>query len=156
MAKKVNYWLIKSEPSEYSIDDMEKDHQECWEGIRNYQARNFLRDTLKIGDIAIFYHSSTNPPGAAGVVKVCKEGYPDYTAWDPKCKTFDPKTKKEDPTWYMVDFEFVEKFSEYVPLSQLRETPGLEEMMLLKKGVRLSIQPIKKKEFDIITKLGRK
>lgn len=152
----MNYWLIKSEPSDYSIDDMERDKKEFWEGVRNYQARNILRDQMKCGDLAIFYHSNAKPPGAAGVVKVCTEGYPDHTSWDPNTKYYDPKSTEENPIWYMVDFSFVEKFKTFLPLPLLKETPGLEKMLLLKRGMRLSVQPVTKKEFDLITRMGRK
>ena len=152
-----SYWLMKSEPGEFSIDDLKNapggvDH---WDGVRNYQARNFMRDEMNKGDRVLFYHSGKNP-AVVGTARVAREGYPDFTALDPKSGHYDPKSSKEDPRWYMVDVKFEKKFSRPVPLAELRTTPGLEGMMLLKKGMRLSIQPVTKREFDIVVSLGRK
>ena len=154
MAKK--YWLMKSEPDAFSIDDLEKKGSEPWDGIRNYQARNFMRDDMKVGDGVLFYHSNSKPSGVAGVARVCKEAYPDHTAWDPDSHYFDPKCDPENPTWMMVDLEFVERFSEAVPLNELKENPKLEGMMVTKRGMRLSIQPVEKKHFDEVLRMGRK
>ena len=152
MAKR--FWLMKSEPNTYSIDDLERDGRTHWDGVRNYQARNFMRDDMRVGDEVLFYHSNANPPGVAGLARVVRTGYPDHTARDPKSKYFDPKASDADPRWYMVDIEFVAKFDEFVPLATLRETPGLEEMLVTKKS-RLSVQPVAEKEFEIVKRLGR-
>ncbi len=152
MAKQ--YWLMKSEPDVYSIEDLERDGKTHWDGVRNYQARNFMRDRMRVGDGVLFYHSNAKPPGVAGLARVCKEGYPDHTAFDSKDPHFDPKSNPADPRWFMVDVEFVEKFPELLPLPDLREVDGLEEMVLFKRS-RLSVQPVTKEEFGIIRKLGR-
>lgn len=149
------YWLMKSEPNTYSIDDLARDGRTHWDGVRNYQARNFMRDEMKVGDGVLFYHSNANPPGVAGIARVVREGYPDHTAQDPNSKYFDPKASPEDPRWFMVDIEFVEKFDELVPLETLRQTPGLEEMLVTKKS-RLSVQPVRPEEFEIVVGLGRR
>ena len=149
------YWLMKSEPNTYSIDDLARDGRTHWDGVRNYQARNFMRDEMKVGDGVLFYHSNANPPGVAGIARVVREGYPDHTAQDPNSKYFDPKASDEDPRWFMVDIEFVEKFDELVPLETLRQTPGLEEMLVTKKS-RLSVQPVRPEEFEIVVGLGRR
>lgn len=150
----MNYWLFKSEPSVYSIDDLKRDKTTSWEGVRNYQARNFLRDTAKKGEFVLFYHSNADPPGVAGICKIVKEGYVDHTAFDPNNKYFDERSKRDNPAWYLVDVGFVQKFADVVSLPTLKETPGLEEMMVTKRGARLSIQPVTKKEFDIVLKLA--
>ena len=138
-SRAMKYWLMKSEPSAYSIDDLKRDKTTNWNGIRNFQARNFMRDDMKAGDKVLFYASSAEPSGVTGIAEVIREGYPE----------------KEAP-WVMVDIKFVEKFSRIVPLEELKSTPGLENMMVIRKGARLSIQPVTKSEFDIIAKLGRK
>lgn len=147
----MKYWLIKSEPTTYSIDDLEKKGRDSWEGVRNYQARNFMRDGMKIGDMCLFYHSNATPPGVVGLARVCKESYPDFTAWDPESKYFDPRSPEEAPRWMMVDVEFVEKFPRLIPLEELRKIPDLKEMVLLQKGSRLSVQPVTEGEFRFIT-----
>ncbi len=151
------HWLMKSEPGEFSIDDLKSapGGTAHWDGVRNYQARNFLRDEIKRGDRVLFYHSGKNP-AVVGMAKVAREGYPDFTAQDPRSDLYDPKSSEEDPRWYMVDVAFEKKFPRPVPLAELRKTPGLEEMLLLKKGMRLSIQPVTKKQFDIVVSLGHK
>jgi predicted RNA-binding protein with PUA-like domain len=153
VAKK--YWLIKSEPEAYSIDDLQKDGQTCWDGVRNYQARNFMRDEMKIGDQVLYYHSNAKPPGVIGVARVCKESYPDDTAWDAKDKHFDPKTKKDDPTWFMVDVEFEEKFADVVSLDELKSHAELEGMLVTRRGQRLSIQPVEAEHFQFVQRLGK-
>ncbi|QVL56306.1 MAG: EVE domain-containing protein [Simkaniaceae bacterium] len=150
----MQYWLIKSEPTTYSIDDLQRLTQDHWEGVRNYQARNFMRDEMKVGDLALFYHSNTTPPGVVGVAKVCREAHPDFTAWDPESKYFDPKSSPDNPRWMMVDVEFVEKFPRLISLEELRDYPELEAMVLLQKGSRLSVQRATKEEFTFIRKLG--
>ena len=151
----VNYWLMKSEPREFSITDLKNspDQTEHWDGVRNYQARNFMRDKMRIGDRILFYHSVVKP-SVVGTASVVKTGYPDFTAWDPKSKHFDPKSTPENPIWYMVDIRFEGQFDEPIPLDKLRKVPGLKNMMLLRKGMRLSIQPVTAKAFDIIVAMG--
>ena len=151
----MKYWLIKSEPNVYSIDDLKKDKKTHWDGVRNYQARNFLRDEMKIGDKVVFYHSNTEPPGAAGICEVTKEGYPDFTAFDPDDKHYDPKSKKDSPTWIMVDVKFVEKFRNVVSLETIKENKKLQNMKLVQRGNRLSVMPVTKTEFDEIVKMGK-
>jgi predicted RNA-binding protein with PUA-like domain len=151
----VNYWLMKSEPDEFSIADLKNrpNQTEHWDGVRNYQARNFMRDKMKINDRVLFYHSGVKP-SVVGTARIVKTGYPDFTAWDPKNKHYDPKSTTEDPIWYMVDICFESQFAEPIPLARLRTVPGLENMVLLRKGMRLSIQPVTAKEFDIIIEIG--
>ena len=151
----MNYWLLKSEPDVYSIGDLARDGQTCWEGVRNYQARNFMRDQMAVGDLALFYHSNAKPPGVAGIAKVCKSAYPDHFSWDPESKYFDPKSTPDNPRWMMVDVEHVDIFPELVSLPTLREQPELATMRLLQKGSRLSVLPITKAEFEHICQLGR-
>ncbi|GAB4516818.1 MAG: hypothetical protein Tsb0020_35420 [Haliangiales bacterium] len=153
MAKR--YWLMKSEPDVYGIDDLRTEGSCFWEGVRNYQARNMMRDELRPGDGVLFYHSNAKPPGVAGVAKVVREGYPDHTAFDPNEKYFDPKSDPDNPRWFMVDIEFVEAFPAVVPLAVLQETAGLEEMMVTRRGMRLSIQPVTAAEWEIVCALGR-
>ena len=146
---------MKSEPGACSIDDLARKRVDSWEGVRNYQARNLMRDELKIGDLVLFYHSSADPSGVAGLARVVREAYPDHTAFDPSSPYHDPRSDRDDPTWLMVDVEFVEKFVSLVPLSVLQKTPGLEDMMVTRKGMRLSVQPVKPAEWDIVVALGR-
>jgi predicted RNA-binding protein with PUA-like domain len=148
------HWLMKSEPDSYSIDDLKRDGSTSWEGVRNYQARNFMRDDMRPGDPVLFYHSGANPPGVAGLAKVKRTAYPDLTALDPESHYFDPKATEDDPRWVMVDIEFVERFAEVVPLAVLHDTPGLEEMLVNRKS-RLSVQPVTAEEFAIVRRLGR-
>ena len=133
----MNHWLMKSEPSTYSIDDLKKDGKTCWDGVRNYQARNFLRDRIKKGDWVLFYHSNAEPPGVAGIARVAKEGYADLTAGG-------------KPIWFMVDIEFVEKFPHFVSLQELKENPVFKGMGVIQRGSRLSVQPVEKKHFESI------
>ncbi|MGD9683790.1 MAG: EVE domain-containing protein [Candidatus Obscuribacterales bacterium] len=153
-SKTKQYWLFKSEPDVYSIDDLKADKVTYWEGVRNYQARNLLRDTIKKGDLVFFYHSNSNPPGIAGIAEIDKEGYPDHTAFDPNAKYFDEKSKKKEPTWYMVDIRYVAKLPREVSLTELKEAKGLEEMMVTRRGARLSIQPVTEKEWEIVLSLA--
>jgi predicted RNA-binding protein with PUA-like domain len=150
----VSYWLIKSEPDCYSIDDFKKDKITSWSGVRNYQARNFLK-SMERGDVALFYHSSTEPKAVVGIAKVVKSAHPDTTALDKKDDHYDPKSTKENPIWYMVDFGFVEKFKNPVTLSQIKINPKLEGMVLTQQGSRLSIQPVSKEHFELIKKLSQ-
>jgi len=148
------YWLFKSEPGSYSIDHLKKDGRTFWNGIRNYQARNLLRDEIREGDRVLFYHSNAEPPGVAGTAVVIRSGYPDTTALDPKSPYFDEKASEDDPRWFMVDIEFGEKFPTYVPLNTLKETRGLETMVVTTRS-RLSVQPVTPEEFEIVERLGR-
>lgn len=154
MAKK--YWLVKSEPSEFSINDLEKSKNKTtyWDGVRNYQARNFLRDEMKKGDYVLFYHSNADPNAIVGVCEIVKEGYPDFTAFDPEDKHYDPKSKQENPTWIMVDIKLIEKFNSPVTLSEIKENSKLQNMRLVQRGNRLSVMPVEKVEFDTILKMG--
>ena len=152
MAKK-RHWLMKSEPGCYSIDDLKRDGTTFWDGVRNYQARNFMRDDMKPGDLAFFYHSNAEPPGISGVMEVVKEGYPDHTQFDPDDRHFDPKASPDNPRWIMVDLKFVSKFDSIIPLAELKGTTGLEEMMVTKKGSRLSVQPVTEKEWKTVMSL---
>ncbi len=151
------YWLFKNEPDCFSIDDLEKAPKQTtqWEGVRNYQARNFLRDDVQVGDGVFFYHSNAKPTGIVGVCEVVKAGYPDPTALDPNSEYFDPKSTTQDPRWYMVDVKLQRRLSETITLSSLKKTPGLENMMVTQKGSRLSIQPVRPAEWKIILKLAR-
>ncbi len=150
----MTYWLMKSEPSEYSIEDLKKDKTTPWDGVRNYQARNFMRDQMKLNDKVLFYHSNASPPGIAGIGYVSKLAYPDFTAWDPKNKHFDPKSSPEKPIWMMVDVAFDKKFSRVIGLPELREKEALLSMLVLKKGMRLSIQPVEQAHFELIDAWG--
>lgn len=152
----MKYWLMKCEPSAYTIDDLQRDGKTSWEGVRNYQARNLMRDEMKAGDKVLFYASNADPSGVTGIAAIVAPGYADRFATQKGHKYFDPKATAENPIWFMVDIAFVEKFPRIVPLDTLKETPGLEEMMVIRKGSRLSIQPVTKREFDIVVKLGRK
>ncbi len=152
--RQMNYWLMKSEPGAYSIDDLKRDGRTHWDGVRNYQARNFMRNDMKVGDLVLYYHSNAKPPGVVGLARVVRESYPDFTAWDPQDKHFDPKSPEDAPRWFMVDIEYLEKFPAMVPLPLLRETSGLEKMALLNRS-RLSVQPVAEAEFDIVLRLGK-
>jgi len=150
------YWLMKSEPSVYSIDDLRRDGFTTWEGVRNYQARNFLRDEMKSGDLAFFYHSNASPPGIAGICRICKEAFPDSTAFNPDSTYYDPKSNLNNVKWYTVEVEFVEKFPHLVSLEELRSIEGLEDLLVLKKGSRLSVQPVSQRSFEIIRNESRR
>lgn len=147
------YWLMKSEPDDYSIDDLKRDKRAGWDGVRNYQARNFMRDDMRVGDGVLFYHSNAEPPGIAGIAEVCSQSYPDETAFDKSDKHFDFKSKKANPVWFLVDVCFVKKFKKLVPLNKLKVGLEFSDMLVTKRGVRLSIQPVSKKHFDIISAL---
>lgn len=147
------YWLIKSEPDAYSIDDLERDGREMWDGIRNYQARNTMRDDMKIGDEVFFYHSSCKEPGVVGIARVASAPYPDPTQFDKKAKYFDPKSDKDDPRWWLVDVEFVRKTKRNVTLSEIKAQKSLGDMILTRKGNRLSIMPVSKKHWTKILSL---
>ena len=154
MARK-RYWLMKCEPEAYSIDDLKRDGAASWEGVRNFQARNLLRDDLEVGDGVLFYASNAEPSGVSGIAEVVKAGYPDPFAFQRGHKYYDPKSDPANPTWYAVDIRFVEKLPRLVSLAELKETAGLEDMMVTKKGSRLSVQPATAREFQIVRRLGR-
>lgn len=143
---KRNYWLMKSEPYAFSIDDLEKVGTEPWDGIRNYEARNFMKDDMEIGDGVLFYHSNVRPPAIVGSMEVASEPYPDPTQFDPDSKYFDEKSSEEDPRWELVDVKFVQKFEEPVLRDAIKAEPTLENMVLLKR-FRLSITPVTEKEW---------
>jgi predicted RNA-binding protein with PUA-like domain len=148
------YWLMKSEPDAYSIDDLERDGSAPWTGVRNYQARNSMRDDMQVGD-GVFFYASGDEPGITGLAEVSKAGYPDDTAFKKGHEYFDPKSKKDNPTWIMVDIKFVKKLAKPILLAQLKSTPGLEKMVLTQRGSRLSVQPVRPEEWELITKLAK-
>jgi predicted RNA-binding protein with PUA-like domain len=150
------YWLVKSEPDCFSFEDLQNapGQTTCWSGVRNYQARNFMRDGMKKGDGVLFYYSSAEPPGVVGVAEVAREAYPDHTALDPKDDHFDPKSSPENPIWSMVDIKAVKKFDNFLSLNDLRHVRALEGMELLKRGSRLSVQPVSAKEWETICEMG--
>ena len=148
------YWLMKSEPDVYSIDDLERDGRAEWEGVRNYQARNFMRE-MKRGDLVLFYHSNAKPPGVAGLAEVVGEARPDPHQFDPNSPYYDPKSKPDDPRWDLVEVGFVEKFEAPVPLAALKAEPALADMPVVRKGMRLSVMPIEKKHFQRVLKMAR-
>ncbi len=140
----MNYWLFKSEPDVFGIDHLmaRPDQTEHWDGVRNYQARNMMRDEMQAGDLAFFYHSNCAEPGIVGVVEVVRAGYPDFTAFDPDTKYFDPKSDPENPRWYMVDVKFQRRLKRTITLAELKDRPELEGMPLVRKGNRLSVMPV--------------
>ncbi len=152
------YWLLKSEPESFSIDDLARAPKQTtfWNGVRNYQARNLLRDDLSVGDGVIFYHSNADPAAAAGLAEVVRAGYPDATQFDPKSDYYDPDATPDAPRWFMVDIKFKEKFVRPLPLAVLREVPALADMVLLRRGSRLSVQPVAAAEWKAIVALGRR
>lgn len=150
---KRNYWLMKSEPDAYSIDDLERDGVEPWDGIRNYEARNFMKDEMEIGDGILFYHSNVRPPVIVGAMQVNSEPYPDPTQFDPDSKYFDEKSNEEDPTWVLVDVKFVQKFGNPVTRDAIKEEPALQDMVLLKR-FRLSITPVTEDEWKKIHEMA--
>lgn len=150
------YWLLKSEPSVFSIDDLRvaPGQRTSWEGVRNYQARNFLRDEMQVGDQAFFYHSNAAPPGIVGIVEIVRAGYPDHTAFDPASRYFDPKSDPAQPTWFMVDVRLVQVFPRIITLEELKRTPGLEHMLVIRRGMRLSVQPVTEAEWHTVLALA--
>jgi len=145
---------MKSEPTCYSIDDLAKDKTEPWSGVRNYQARNFMRDDMKVGDGVLFYHSSCKTPGVVGLAKISKKAYPDDTALNKKDDHYDPKHTKEKPIWYNVEVKFVKKLAEPVTLDKIKFNPRLKGIMVAQRGSRLSIQPVSKKHYEEIVKIS--
>lgn len=153
MAARKSYWLVKSEPSVYGIDDLERDGSTHWDGVRNFRARNYMR-SMKVGDGVFFYHSNANPKAIVGLARVVKEAYPDHTQFDKKSHYYEPRATKDKPYWFMVDVGFVRKLEEPLSLERLREVEELEGMALLKKGQRLSVQPVTEEEWKTICALA--
>lgn len=147
------YWLVKSEPDSYSLDDLRRDRRTAWTGVRNYQARNLMRDRMRVDDPVLFYHSSTEPPGVVGLARVASAPYPDATARDPKSEYYDEKATEENPRWFLVDIEFVEAFPRMVTLAEIRADPALAGMPLVNRS-RLSVQPVERPEFERIRRLA--
>jgi predicted RNA-binding protein with PUA-like domain len=149
------YWLMKCEPSSYTIGDLQRDKKTSWEGVRNYQARNIMRDEMQEGDGVLFYASNADPSGVTGLATIVRAGYPDHFAWEKGHTYFDQAGSKDAPVWFMVDIGFVERFPAVVSLETLKGTKGLEQMAVTQKGSRLSVQPCTRAEYDIVVKLGR-
>ena len=150
------YWLVKSEPGDFSIDDLaqSKNQTTFWDGVRNYQARNFIRDEIKKGDGVLFYHSNTDPLAVVGTCEVVKEGYPDYTQFDSESKHYFPSATKEKPIWFMVDIKLIKKIKNPVTIDQIKANPKLKKMRLIQKGNRLSVMPVSEAEWNEIEKMG--
>ncbi len=149
------YWLMKSEPEAFGIDDLQRVRVEPWDGIRNYQVRNMIRDEMKVGDMALFYHSNVKPAGVVGSMVIVRDPYPDDTAFMPEHKYYDPKSTPDNPRWYRVDVEFKAKFSHMVTLDELRQQPELNELAILRRGNRLSIVPVTPEQWDCILRLAQ-
>lgn len=149
----MHYWLLKSEPNAYSIDDLARDGQTFWDGVRNFQARNLLRDDFAVGDQVLFYHSNVQPMAIVGQAEVVQAGYPDFTAWDPKSHHPDPRSTPEQPIWYMVDIRFTQKFNHPLTLNVAKTDPQLDGLMLTKRGSRLSVQSVSEAHFKRILEL---
>lgn len=150
----MKFWLMKNEPDDYSIDDLERTGVDHWDGIRNYQVRNFMRDEMSIGDLAFFYHSSCKEPGIFGMMEIVSDAYPDHTAWDPQAHYFDPRSKPDSPVWLMVDVRFMRKFANPVTLKTLRVCPELSGMRILQRGNRLSVTPLSSEHWNFILALA--
>jgi predicted RNA-binding protein with PUA-like domain len=157
MSSSNRFWLVKTEPETYSIQDLAAEPKKttCWDGVRNYQARNFMRDDMKKGDRVLVYHSNANPPAVVGVATIVREAYPDHTSWDPADKHYDPKSTAQNPRWFMVDLKLQKIFTRSLALPELREQKALASMELLRKGSRLSVQPVTAKEYACIEKLAQ-
>ncbi|MCB9635777.1 MAG: EVE domain-containing protein [Sandaracinus sp.] len=153
MATKRKYWLMKSEPDVFSIENLEKKKSEGWDGVRNYQARNYMRE-MREGDLVLFYHSNAKPSGVAGVATIVSEAKPDPTQFDPKSDYFDEKSKREEPRWDLVEVGFVERFEDVIPLETLKADAKLEGMLVTRKGSRLSVTPVEKAHFERVLKLA--
>ncbi len=150
MSSEKQYWLMKSEPTVFSISDLAAGGTTYWSGVRNFQARNFMRDRMRVGDGVLFYHSNVEPIGIAGMAEVIRTGYPDFTAWDPKDKHYDPKSTPASPIWFMVDIRFVRACREVISLKRLKTIRGLRAMAVVQRGMRLSVQPVSADEWEII------
>jgi len=151
----MNYWLMKSEPDTFSLDDLERVEREPWDGVRNYQARNFMRDGMRVGDKVFFYHSNCKVPGIVGIAKVASEAYPDPTQFDPKDSHFDPRSSRDNPRWVLVDVAFVRRLKRTIALSELKDDPALEGMPLVRKGNRLSVMPVEPAHWKHILSLEK-
>jgi predicted RNA-binding protein with PUA-like domain len=149
----MNYWLLKTEPSSYSIDDLMRDKKTSWDGVRNYQARNFIRDDIHVGDIVFIYHSSTDTVGIVGLAGISSEAYPDPSAFDKKDSHYDQKSKKESPTWYVMDVTFVKKFPRTISLEEIKSTQYVKDMLVARRGMRLSVMPVDKNHADYLLKM---
>jgi predicted RNA-binding protein with PUA-like domain len=151
----MNYWLLKSEPGEFSIDHLEQrpGQTESWDGVRNYQARNLMRDGMRAGDLAFFYHSNCELPGIVGIAEIVREAYPDPTAFEPNHKHYDPKSRPEQPAWLMVDVRFVRKLARVIALAELKDRPELEGLALVRRGNRLSVMPVSEPQWAFILSL---
>ena len=147
---------MKCEPAAYTIDNLAKDGSTSWEGVRNFQARNFMRDQMQLGDGVLFYASNAGPSGVTGLAEISRASHPDHYAWKKRHKYFDARSTKESPVWFMVEISFVERFTDTVSLVTLKSTKGLEQMLVTRKGSRLSVQPVTKTEFGIVLRLGRR
>ncbi len=148
----MNYWLMKSEPDLFGIDDLQRVAVEPWDGVRNFQARNMLRDQMQVGDLAFFYHSNCTTPGIVGIMRIHRAGYPDQTAFDQEHRYYDPKSNRTNPRWYRVDVAFVAKFAEVIPLSWLKQQPQLADCSLVQRGNRLSIIPLSEQHWTLINR----
>ncbi|MFZ0429050.1 MAG: EVE domain-containing protein [Acidobacteriota bacterium] len=147
------HWLMKSDPEVYSITDLEREGRTYWDGIRNFQARNFMRDGMRTGDLVLFYHSRSDLPGVVGLAEVVREAYPDFTAWDPNSSYFDARSTPDAPRWLMVDIRFLRRFPRTVTLEEIRAEPALQEMVLVKNS-RLSVQPVEPEQFELIVRMA--
>jgi len=155
MSRKIQYWLMKSEPDVYSLDDLKRDKISFWDGVRNFQARNFMRDDMRVGDRVLFYHSNATPPGVAGIARVSHTARPDLTAVDSRSPYFDPKSGPHHPIWVGVEIAFVQQFEKFVPLHELKKHRSqLKDLLVIRRGMRLSIQPVKATDFEFISSLG--
>ncbi len=152
----MQYFLVKTEPDVFSIDDLKKRKTEPWNGVRNYQARNIMRDDMKLGDKVLFYHSNATPPGVVGVCRVASQPYPDPSQFDASDKYFDPKSPPDNPRWILVDVAFEKKFKRMVPLAEMKAHPALQQMRLVQRGNRLSVMPVTEEEFVVIESLGNR
>jgi predicted RNA-binding protein with PUA-like domain len=151
----MRHWLMKSEPDVFSIDDLKRRKTSLWDGVRNYQARNFMTNDMAIGDAVLFYHSNAEPPGVAGLARVVGEAQPDPTQFERKSEYFEPRARRDRPVWYCVRVGFEERFDRVISLDEIRATPALKDMLLLRKGQRLSIQPVSERDFALLVKMGR-
>jgi len=150
----MKYWLLKTEPGVYSIDDLKRDGTTHWDGVRNYMARNYMRDEMKVGDLVLLYHSNTTPTAVVGLAEIVRDGYPDFTALDKNDHHFDPKSTPENPIWMMVDIKYVATFKRPVTLEEAKADEKIDGMVLTQKGSRLSVQPVSKEHFDRICELA--
>lgn len=153
-SKRISHWLMKSEPDAFSIDDLERKGQEAWDGVRNYQARNFMRDGMRVGDKVFFYHSNCAEPGIVGVAEVATDAYPDPSQFDPKSDYFDSGSTRDNPRWMLVEVKFVKKLKRTITLDELKQHEALAEMALVRKGNRLSVMPVSEGDWKYILKLA--